>query len=165
MNTNPRSIVLAGLFLSSLLVGCAASFGEPPDASPSDAPPSDASPSDEPDASRPPFATTGPLESEAAMPGMPADIPDAAWTAILADLSEVVGQPVESPTVLSAESLTYNDGSLGCPEPGQMYTQALVDGYRVIVEADGEEYDYRIGRGTDVRLCESGSTLSNGDNS
>lgn len=99
------------------------------------------------------------------MPGTPDEIPDDVWAAILDDLSEMLGQPVEDPTVVSAQSITYNDGSLGCPEPGQMYTQALVEGYRVILEVDGEEYDYRIGRGTDVRLCESGSTLSNDDNS
>ena len=28
----------------------------------------------------------------------------------------------------SAERLTWSDGSLGCPEPGQMYTQMLVAG-------------------------------------
>ena len=33
--------------------------------------------------------------------------------------------------VLSAEAVTWSDGSLGCPEPGMMYTQALVPGYRV----------------------------------
>jgi hypothetical protein len=29
----------------------------------------------------------------------------------------------------------WNDGSLGCPEPGMMYTQALVNGYWLIIEA------------------------------
>jgi hypothetical protein len=39
-----------------------------------------------------------------------------------------------------------------------MYTQALVDGYRVVLEVDGEEYDYRIGRSASaIKLCESGA--------
>ena len=33
------------------------------------------------------------------------------------------------------------------------YTQALVDGYQVIVSAGGKEYDYRAGSGG-FRLCE-----------
>ncbi len=158
MTTNQRPTLLAGLILSALLVGCAGSSGGQPDAtSPG------ATPSDESEATRPPFSTAGPLASEGAMPSAPDEIPDDVWAAVLADLSEVLGEPIDAPTVVSAESITYNDGSLGCPEPGQMYTQALVDGYRIIVEVDGEEFDYRIGTGTDVRLCESGSTLS--DNS
>ncbi|WP_418605475.1 hypothetical protein [Georgenia sp. SUBG003] len=51
--------------------------------------------------------------------------------------------------------MTWNDGSLGCPEPGTVYTQALVDGYHVVLEAGGERYDYRVGGAADVRLCTS----------
>ena len=60
------------------------------------------------------------------------------------------------PEVVSAEAVTWNDGSLGCPEAGQAYTQALVDGYQVILEVDGERYDYRVGSGASVKLCEGG---------
>jgi hypothetical protein len=70
-------------------------------------------------------------------------------------MSERLGTRVTEPSVLIAEAVTWTDGSLGCPEPGGMYTQALVDGYQVVVEVDGQEYDYRVGRGTDVRLCEN----------
>ena len=48
---------------------------------------------------------------------------------------------------------TWNDGSLGCPQPGELYTQALVDGFQVLLEVDGEEFDYRVGSGTAVHLC------------
>lgn len=38
-----------------------------------------------------------------------------------------------------AESVTWSDGSLGCPQPGQTYTQALVDGYRILITTpDGD---------------------------
>ena len=37
------------------------------------------------------------------------------------------------------------------------YTQALVDGYHVIIEIEGERYDYRVGCGGAVRLCEGRS--------
>ncbi len=153
MNTHLRPTLLTGLLISSLLVGCAASFGGPPDPSSS----ADA------ESSRDPVATIEPSPSDATMPEIPEALSEDVWAAVLADLSERVGQPVTDPTVVLAEGITYNDGSLGCPKPGQVYTQALVDGFRVVVEVDGEEFDYRIGSGTDVRLCESGSTLTDGN--
>lgn len=59
-----------------------------------------------------------------------------------------------APTVVSAENVRFNDGSLGCPQPGVQYIQAQVDGMRVIVEAGGKRYDYRFGQGDVPRLCE-----------
>ena len=50
---------------------------------------------------------------------------------------------------------TWSDGSLGCPEPGMMYTQALVDGYQVIVEANGTQLDYRGSGPGQFRVCEN----------
>ena len=85
----------------------------------------------------------------------PEGIPDAVWAAILADLERQTGGPSD-PEVVSADAMTWNDGSLGCPEAGQAYTQALVDGYQVILEVDGERYDYRVGSGLAVKLCDGG---------
>ena len=33
--------------------------------------------------------------------------------------------------VVQSEAVTWRDGSLGCPEPGRMYTQALIRGYLI----------------------------------
>lgn len=55
-----------------------------------------------------------------------------------------------------AESVVWNDGSLGCPEPGMMYTQALVNGYWVVIKAAGQTFDFRVGRGGSFRLCPAG---------
>ena len=85
----------------------------------------------------------------------PEGMPDAVWAAILADLERQTAGPSD-PEVVSADAVTWNDGSLGCPEAGQAYTQALVDGYQVILEVDGERYDYRVGSGSAVRLCDGG---------
>jgi hypothetical protein len=41
-----------------------------------------------------------------------------------------------------AEPVVWADGSIGCPEPGMMYTQALVEGYRIVFEVDGAEIAY-----------------------
>jgi hypothetical protein len=58
--------------------------------------------------------------------------------------------------VVRAESVIWSDGSLGCPEPGMMYTQALVNGYWIVIEAAGKQYDFRVGRGGSFRLCPPG---------
>src|SRR5690625_3723792 len=40
------------------------------------------------------------------------------------------------------ETVTWSDGSLGCPEEGMSYTQALVDGYRLELTIRGEVFAY-----------------------
>jgi hypothetical protein len=62
----------------------------------------------------------------------------------------------EQLVIVRAEPVVWNDGSLGCPEPGKMYTQALVNGYWVVIEAAGKTYDFRVGRGGSFRLCPAG---------
>ena len=57
-------------------------------------------------------------------------------------------------TVVSAEPTTWNDGGLGCPEPGKMYTQALVPGYKIVLEADGKTMNYHASETGTVKLCE-----------
>jgi hypothetical protein len=52
-----------------------------------------------------------------------------------------------------AERVTWNDGSLGCPRPGEMYTQALVEGYRILLSADGQERAYHGRDGADPSYC------------
>jgi hypothetical protein len=63
------------------------------------------------------------------------------------------GLSPEAIKVLSAERVTWSDGSLGCPQPGMMYTQALVPGYRVRIEVDGQVLDYHAGRSGLPGLC------------
>lgn len=61
--------------------------------------------------------------------------------------------PVEI-EVIRSEEITWSDGSLGCPQPGMSYTQAMVDGYRVILGHDGRIYPYHGAEGPPF-LCES----------
>ena len=50
-------------------------------------------------------------------------VADAARRFKVAESAVVLGQ---------VEQVTWNDGSLGCPQRGQMYTQNLVSGYRIV---------------------------------
>jgi hypothetical protein len=144
--------ILPATVLLALLAGCAASGGRPSESS---------SATGSPAGSEPPAASEPPASDPASLapPSAPDGLPDQAWAAIVADLQARLGDAAAAVTVVSAEQVTWPDGSLGCPKPGQMYTQALVDGYQVVVEVDGTRYDYRVGSGSDVRLCEGNGAL------
>jgi hypothetical protein len=64
---------------------------------------------------------------------------------IRADAARRAGVALDLVKVLTVESVTWSDGSLGCPEPGMMYTQALVRGHRVRVDAAGTTLLYHTG--------------------
>ena len=127
---------------AALLTGCATGGPVTPQSTSSEQP-----------SSRPPFQTTtpGPLTPTGDPTGIPTDVPAARWAAIEDDLAQrgVTGV-VE---LVSAEAVVFSDGSLGCPSPGQSYTQAQVDGMRVVVSVDGTTYDYRLGAGDTLKLC------------
>jgi hypothetical protein len=53
--------------------------------------------------------------------------------------------------VLSEDAVTWPDGSLGCPKPGMLYTQALVPGYRIVLQAGDLVLNYHsVARGKPV---------------
>lgn len=62
---------------------------------------------------------------------------------IIAEIAGLAGVPIDGVTLVSAEAVTFPDGSLGCPEPGMAYTQVVTDGYKVVATASGKTYDYR----------------------
>lgn len=65
----------------------------------------------------------------------------------------------ETITVVSATEQQWPDGSLGCPQPGQMYTQMIVPGYRVVLGAGGERYAYHSDRSGHFIVCANGLAL------
>lgn len=71
----------------------------------------------------------------------------------VADLAERLDVDPADIEVVSIEEVTWPDGSLGCPEPGMAYTQALVDGSRIVLSVDDTEYEYHSGRGGDPFYC------------
>ena len=73
--------------------------------------------------------------------------------AALTDAATRTGLKKTELEVLSAEAVTWSDGSLGCPQPGMMYTQALVPGFRIRVRAGAETLDYHSGRRGAPTFC------------
>ena len=50
--------------------------------------------------------------------------------------------------LLDAAAVNWPDGSGGCPEPGRLYTQALVPGFRIRIQAQGRLLNYHATRGS-----------------
>ena len=80
-------------------------------------------------------------------------IPEALYAQAAAEAAAAAGVGVDQVQLVRAERVTWSDGSLGCPEEGMGYTQALVPGYRVVIEAAGEELHFHAGQGGDFRYC------------
>ena len=68
----------------------------------------------------------------------------------LADRLEIDETEIE---IAEARFVTWPDGALGCPEPGMMYTQALVPGYRIRVVANGTRHHYHGARDRPPFYC------------
>jgi hypothetical protein len=99
----------------------------------------------------------GPPASPAAKESMPmnADL-HAMAQAALADAMRRAAPGAAAPTLLSAERVTWPDGSLGCPMPGRMYTMALVPGYRIRIQSGTEQLDYHASMRGQPQLCPPG---------
>jgi hypothetical protein len=81
---------------------------------------------------------------------------DAVVEAAITDAATRSGVGRDGIRLISAEAVTWGDGALGCPEPGMMYTQALVPGYRVRLEAGGRVLDYHSSLRGPPNLCPPG---------
>lgn len=112
----------------------------------------------------PPVADTPaePVESEGGADDAATDIAPPTVThanpqvaAAMTDLVDRVGVAADAIAVVSVEEVTWPDGSIGCPEPGMRYTQALVNGTRIILQANGADYEYHSGGGRDVFYCQN----------
>lgn len=74
-----------------------------------------------------------------------------------ADLAARLGLAVEAVTIVGVHAVIWPDGSIGCPRPGMVYTQALVEGALIELQAAGARYSYHSARGRPAFLCEGGA--------
>ncbi len=82
-------------------------------------------------------------------------LPSSTTDPVVADAATRLGVDRTQVRIVMARAETFPDGSLGCPRPGEMYTQAVVEGYHVIVEANGTQLDYRGNEQRQFRICEN----------
>lgn len=87
--------------------------------------------------------------SSAPSTGTPSDVVRA-----VDDLAATLGLTADEIEVVSTEEVTWRDGSRGCAQPGEMYTQALVDGLRITLRAGEHTYEYHSGGSRPPARCE-----------
>jgi hypothetical protein len=58
------------------------------------------------------------------------------------DLAQRQGADASPITLVAARHVTWRSGALGCPGPGMSYTQALVPGVLIILQAGNENFSY-----------------------
>lgn len=77
-------------------------------------------------------------------------------TAAVRDLEgRVEGAVGDGVEVMLARPETFRDGSLGCPRPGEVPTQAQVEGHRVLLRHGDRVWLYTAAAGQEPRLCPS----------
>ena len=82
------------------------------------------------------------------------------------DVAQRLGIDPRDVYVAALEERTWDSAALGVQEPGRVYAQVLTPGYRLILEARGELYDYHASMGGQVKpaemVAEAGGTGGTG---
>lgn len=88
-------------------------------------------------------------------PAVVGEVPGELLARIRADAAARLGVEPAALQVIRAEAVTWNDGSLGCPRPDVLYTQALEPGYWVVLRAGEQQLDYRARESGYFLICEA----------
>lgn len=85
-------------------------------------------------------------------------VPEPDYNAIVeaaqADLAERLGATVSDIEIESVQSGVWNDGSIGCPQSGTSYTQALVEGSLIVLGHGEDSFEYHQSGEEPPFLCE-----------
>ena len=130
-------LLIASATLALLVSACAAGPGSPGETDPT--------------TTTPPASTPSPDDSD---DGRTGELDQATLDALVEQASEETGVGGDEISVVTAEAVTWSDGSIGCPEEGMGYTQALVPGYRVVLDVAGEEIHYHAGSDGEFFACD-----------
>jgi hypothetical protein len=106
---------------------------------------------------RPADAPEDPIVDETSTPSSPQPSPPAGGPAVrqsVADLAATLDVDPGEVEVVSVKEVTWRDGSRGCAQPGMSYTQALIDGSRIILRAGGRTYEYHSGGSQPPSRCD-----------
>jgi hypothetical protein len=79
---------------------------------------------------------------------------ETALQAAKADLAKLTGVPEDQISLVSVEAKEWSDSSLGCPQEGMMYAQVITPGYLMVLDANGQQYEYHTDQAANVVLCQ-----------
>lgn len=77
---------------------------------------------------------------------LPHGLPAEMLAALRADAARQGGIAEAEVRLASVQPVTWPDASIGCPQPGMLYAQMLVPGWRVTLQAGERRYDYHAAR-------------------
>jgi hypothetical protein len=69
-------------------------------------------------------------------------------------LAKELGIDITAIRLTQIEEVEWRDSSLGCPKPNMNYLQVITPGYRIVLEAQGQSYNYHTDMGKRVVRCE-----------
>lgn len=74
--------------------------------------------------------------------------------AALIDAATHLGVSQDQLRIDQVQPQQWPDASLGCPQPGQLYSQVVTPGYLIIVSSkDGKQLEYHADARSRVTLC------------
>jgi hypothetical protein len=88
-------------------------------------------------------------------PSVSGEVPTALLDKIRAELANEQSVSAAEVKVISAQAVNWPNGALGCPKPGMMYTQAIVPGYRVELEAAARRFTYNASTRGVFKRCDN----------
>jgi hypothetical protein len=94
-----------------------------------------------------------PPAAQAGNPIATVAIPRTVRRAVVADAARRFRVAENAVVLIRAEQVIWNDGSLGCPQPGQMYAQSLVPGFRVVAKTSEGQFLYHTDSRGLVQVC------------
>ena len=92
-------------------------------------------------------------EGTTSAPGWPTEA-DISVRAAVNDLASRRKLAPDSVQVVSVMAEDWRDTSLGCPQPGMYYAQIIVQGYRIVLSAGGQQVEYHSDRRGRVVTCQ-----------
>lgn len=153
----------AGGLLITALAACGTTDPDDPTTAPGAGQTAPADPTDDTEATVKPTPGDQPIKTIGPKPGAPGgDLPTAVPDGVAErdDVLEAVEQEAERAGVSADEvevvgyaDVTWRDGSIGCPKPGMMYTQALVPGHQLILSVDGQLASYHAAKDKPFAYC------------
>lgn len=71
------------------------------------------------------------------------------------DLSKRLSISAAQISLVEVAEVEWSDSSLGCPQAGMDYLQMITPGYRILLGANGQQYEYHSNRAAYFVYCES----------
>ena len=107
----------------------------------------------EPPAPKPQRGLPTPPPNRSGPPAVPPPVDEPVVEEALSNLADRLGIGIDVIDVLDARAVTWRDGSVGCPEPGLAYSQALVPGWLVVLRVDDGSFRYHASENRHPFFC------------